>query len=164
MTQTAFIVKALIAQQAIIPHHVLGGYWPASPHSLVVPVPEARQTSSSMIRLVVRFCDPLARDDFRCPCSSGGCLPFHKFRNGIPVKPQCRQQKRCTTCEQYEWIPKHWTDISETLFSWIEECRLSDVQIQEYLRDACRLEVFTRLEMPHTCSNMTVPSQVITEE
>jgi hypothetical protein len=104
-----------------------------------------RLTTSSMIELVARFCDPMQRDSCRCSCSSSGCLPLHKFRNGIRLEPPIDGSV------PGGWIPKRWVDISDTVRSWMQDCHLNESQAREYLHDACRLEIFTRLGMAHTC-------------
>lgn len=108
----------------------------------------ARATTSGMISLVARFCNPAQRDSCRCACSSGGCLPLHKFKNGIALE---ETSEGTWTSTRYGRIPKRWTAVLDTIQSWIQDCHLDDHQEREYLRDACRLEVFTRLGMAHTC-------------
>jgi hypothetical protein len=105
-----------------------------------------RKTTPSMIALVAQFCNPVQRDSCRCSCSLGGCLPLHKFRNGIALDSQFSRQHPRTG-----WIPKRWTTVSDTIRSWIHDCHMDESQAREYLRDACRLEVFTRLGMAQTC-------------
>jgi hypothetical protein len=112
----------------------------------LIAAADDRQTTPEMIGLVARSCDPTQRDSCRCSCSSGGCLPLHKFRNGISVEPLVGERPYWT-----EFIPKRWADVSESVLSWIQSCHLDDDQAREYLRDACKLEVFTRLGMAHTC-------------
>ena len=105
-----------------------------------------RKTTTGIIRLVSRFCNPMERDTCRCACSYAGCLPLHKFRNGIAMR-----RRRDITSWAVRWAPKRWTRISETTISWTDDCQLSESQKTDFLRDACRLEVFTRLGMGHTC-------------
>jgi len=105
---------------------------------------EERRTTSNMVRCVARFCNPMQRDCCRCPCSSGGCLPLHKLRGGLPVR-------EAKYGHLSGWISHRWAGISHTTQAWIRDCCLDERQKRECLRDACRLEVFTRLGMAHAC-------------
>ncbi len=112
-----------------------------------VVAPSERKTTPTMIGLVAQYCNPLERDSCNCPCSSGGCLSLHKFRNGIALGNAAPWPGRWNDYR----LAKRWSSVSETLLSWIRDCQLDDTQAREYLRDACRLEVFTRLGMAHRC-------------
>ena len=112
---------------------------------ITVATPDYK-TTPTMIGFVAQYCNPVERDSCSCPCSSGGCLPLHKFRNGITLKKQLPGPRLL-----YGWLAEPWSNFSEILRSWIRDCQLDETQAREYLRDACRLEVFTRLGMAHTC-------------
>ncbi len=115
----------------------------------VMAAPEEQETTPTMIGLVARYCNPVARDSCCCLCSSGGCMPLHKFKNGLPVRlSHCESGDYC---HAGDWIAKRWTSVSETLYSWMRDCQLDEAQTRQYLHDACQLEVFTRLGMAHTC-------------
>ena len=125
----------------------------------LLAVPEQRKTSTGLIRLVSHYCNAMERDTCQCACSSGGCLPLHKFKNGIAVTCLSPYSDYCDHChpeEQHRWIPKRWPVISETVLSWIKDCGLDGNQADAYLNDACRLEVFTRLGMAHTCCTFEI--------
>lgn len=118
-------------------------------------VPYSQCTTSSMIELVSHYCSPMERDGGSCPCSEGGCLPLHKFNNGVFVQ-------FVEDSYQVYWAPKYWSSLSETIMSWTRACRLDDKQITECFRDTCRLEVFTRLGMAHTCCVFDYPDPSVT--
>ncbi len=115
------------------------------PNEFVLGVSE-RKTTPTMIGLVAQYCNPVERDTCSCPCSSGGCLPLHGFRKRIASKRPGVWPRRL-----YCLLAEPWSNFSEILRSWIRDCQLDDTQTREYLRDACRLEVHTRLGMAHTC-------------
>jgi hypothetical protein len=78
--------------------------------------------------------DPELEDDCDCFCSINGCVPTHMIpvlggRNSI----------------------KSWGQIQDDIFSWIHDCGASYHQSHRYIAAACRLEVFSRLGMAHTC-------------
>ena len=115
------------------------------PSEFSLAYPE-RKTTPTMIGLVAQYCNPVERDSCSCPCSSGGCLPLHKFRiDSTSGKPHVWPRRL------YCWLAEYWPSFSAILRSWIRDCQLDGTQAREYLRDACRLEVHTRLGMAHTC-------------
>ena len=79
----------------------------------------------------------IINDSCECHCSTKGCLPIHKL-------PVLRKGS-----------VKTWRQIEDDLFSWIEECEPSDSQAELYIEAACRLELFERLGMAHTCCERT---------
>lgn len=84
--------------------------------------------------------NPTHPDGCYCYCSDLGCLPAHKFWkcNGVWWSHDC--------CE-----PGTRRSLSEALEQWINVCRLDEAQSQLCHRAICRLEVFDRLGMAHTC-------------
>lgn len=133
------------------PHVALSVSWSSKREMILAVPPGIRKTTSEMIGLVSQFCDPVQRDACRCPCSSAGCLPLHKFKNAVAVK-DANPHPRAEDPEQIlGWIPHRWAGLSDTVQAWIQDCSLEENQKREYLRDACRLEVFTRLGMAHVC-------------
>ncbi len=111
------------------------------------------RTNSAMIQLVSQFCDPLQRDACRCPCSYGGCLPLHKFKSAVDIldAPADPDLEIRDDVRRFGWLPHRWDGLSDTVRAWMQDCCLGKNQKREYLRDACRLEVFTRLGMAHLC-------------
>lgn len=90
-------------------------------------------------------CNPLCTDGCSCYCSSlGGCLPLHKI---WVCNPQWRTHKGCkgvTTAV-----------LKSTLDDWVQSCRLDKAQTKLYYQEMCRLEIFERLGMAHTCCTFT---------
>lgn len=121
--------------------------------SVDATAPAARCTSSSIISMVARQCNPTQRDSCDCWCSSGGCLPLHKFQSQITLLDSNAPPPYAPTIVFS--VTKTWYEISEALWAWIQDCHLDYNQTRQYLRDACRLEVFTRLGMAHTCCQFT---------
>ena len=83
----------------------------------------------------------IINDSCECHCSTKGCLPIHKL-------PLLRRGS-----------VKTWKQIQDDLFSWIEECDSLESQAGLYVEAACRLELFERLGMAHTCCERTPLSQ-----
>lgn len=73
-----------------------------------------------------------------CYCSVNGCLPLHH----IPVLYDRASTKGSV---------KSWATIEDDVFLWIELCEVSETQAEWYIEQACRLEMFERLGMAHTC-------------
>lgn len=78
-------------------------------------------------------------DDCDCYCSINGCFPTHMI----------------TVLKPYGSI-KSWIQIQDEIFSWIHDCGASYHQSHRYIAAACRLEVFSRLGMAHTCCRRDV--------
>lgn len=93
-----------------------------------------------LIERSASLCDPLYSDGCHCPCSSAGCLPFHKFW-------RCDALSGDHNCCMLT--------TKGTLFNALEKmlclCGLDEAQSELCHEDICRLEVFDRLGMAHTC-------------
>lgn len=131
---------------------------PGKPTGPLLAAPSERKTTPAMIRIAAGYCNPVGRDSCQCPCSSAGCLPLHKFKNGVAVGEAASWDDTELTwmSNRVRWIPKRWSMISEMVLAWIQDCQLDREQTMVYLRDACRLEIFTRLGMAHTCCTFGV--------
>jgi hypothetical protein len=81
--------------------------------------------------------DPNIEDDCECYCSTSGCLPIHMI----------------SVLGGFDTI-KTWPQIQDDIFDWIDDCGASPDQTRKYMAGACRLEVFSRLGMAHTCCRM----------
>ena len=76
-------------------------------------------------------CDPLHQDGCICACSLGGCTAVQnhlKRRKHIPI----------------------WKDREALLQTWIRSAKIIHIN-EQYHYNACRLEIFERLGMAHTC-------------
>ncbi|KAK0631227.1 hypothetical protein B0T14DRAFT_207 [Immersiella caudata] len=89
-----------------------------------------------LISVVARR-DRNLEDDCECYCSTNGCLPIHMI----------------SVLGGYSTI-KTWARIQDDVFDWIDDCDASFDQARKYVAAACRLEVFSRLGMAHTCCRM----------
>ncbi|KAK4442948.1 hypothetical protein QBC34DRAFT_417980 [Podospora aff. communis PSN243] len=107
-------------------------------------------TPFSLIKEVA-FRDQNIEDACECYCSTNGCLPIHMI-SVLETKSSV----------------KSWFKIQDDIFDWIEDCgaRYNGDQYRHYLTAACRLEVFSRLGMAHTCcrTNSRLESQKMSEE
>ena len=93
-----------------------------------------------LIRRSASQCSPLDSDSCQCYCSYSGCLPFHNFwRCGnLFIDHQiCRLISRDT--------------LFNALNVWLDMCGLDDTQSEVCYEEVCRLEVFDRLGLVHTC-------------
>lgn len=94
------------------------------------------------------ICDPLQTDDCQCHCSSSGCLPFRQILT-------CRM----TTCYP-KWHKIHCLSRTrlkfESLEDWAEIHGVEDWQMETICTESCRLEVFDRLGMAHTCCSIGI--------
>jgi len=89
-------------------------------------------------------CDPLESDDCHCFCSTNGCLPVKTFWKYCDAF--C-SDGACVYCQAKK--PDGWTrfmDVFSTNF-----IPLTNLQMGTYYREACRMELFDRLNMSHTC-------------
>ncbi|ETS73722.1 hypothetical protein PFICI_14668 [Pestalotiopsis fici W106-1] len=97
-------------------------------------------------RVSVACNEQLLGDQCACYCSSSGCIaPFAIWRCQskctaveTPLGPDCRCDRRLRFRMQ-------------RLSRWIKETRFSRAQEQSCYRRICRLELFERLGMVHTC-------------
>lgn len=98
-----------------------------------------RRRLRHLIRRCTSLCDPLCSDDCHCCCSLAGCLPFHIFWR----------------CDALVYHRIHCEPItSEILYDaleWICQDGLDETQSELCYEEVCRLEVFDRLGMTHTC-------------
>lgn len=97
-----------------------------------------------LIRTLSGFHDPMSVDDCDCPCSTAGCLSSKHF-----------------LCRFREDRPDYFVSFGERelldrkLLAWMDICSLDPEQKSASVYDACRLEVFDRLGMTHTCCRAT---------
>lgn len=89
-------------------------------------------------------CDPSQSDDCHCFCSTSGCLPVKSFWKYCDVHDY---DLPCAFCQVKK--PANWTSFI-ALFS-TKFIPLTNLQMGTYYREACRMELFDRLNMTHTC-------------
>lgn len=78
-----------------------------------------------------KACGPMLTDSCNCYCSSGGCLPPN-----LLLKRRKQENWKAKSCELNTWF-----DLSNIYSGDREVC----------CSEACRLEIFERLGMAHTC-------------
>lgn len=105
----------------------------------------------TVVHRLSRFCDPCSRDSCQCLCSSEGCLPLTLLFKRLWPRWIYYQYlgdlgQRCTS----------WDVINKTLKDWMRWCDC-DPADQTLLDGICRLEIFQRLGMAHTCCEVWTP-------
>ncbi|KIW16878.1 hypothetical protein PV08_04068 [Exophiala spinifera] len=97
--------------------------------------------STEILPLTSSLCNPMCTDDCSCYCSSlGGCLPAHKLWTCDP----CRSSHgRCQSTNR--------AVLSLRLQEWLIFSQLDELVTSMYLDEICRLEIFDRLGLAHTC-------------
>lgn len=88
-------------------------------------------------------CDPLQSDDCHCFCSATGCLPLKSFWAHCDLS----FDMPCNSCQ----IKKTENWISFVEFFSANFIQLTTIQMEIYYREACRMVLFDRLNMTHTC-------------
>jgi hypothetical protein len=102
-------------------------------------------TLDALVSEAAASCNPLCTDSCSCYCSSlGGCLPLHKIWVCNPRWTAHEGCKSMTTAV-----------LMSTLDKWVQICRMDEAQIMLYYQEMCRLEIFDRLGMAHTCCTYT---------
>jgi hypothetical protein len=92
------------------------------------------------------ICDPFETDGCECYCSSSGCLPF-------------RQTLTCRVTENFpRWHENNCLGRTRVKFESLEDLAringVEDCQMATPYTETCRLEVFDRLGMAHTCCSI----------
>lgn len=98
-----------------------------------------RKNLRHLMRRCALLFDPLCSDDCHCYCSLAGCLPFHMFGKDDDLvihHNHCESITSEILYDALEWICQNGLDETQ-----------SDVCHEEF----CRLGVFDRLGMKHTC-------------
>ena len=93
-----------------------------------------------LIQQTSKLCNPLDTDRCDCYCSTSGCLPLHMFGMG------CTQLDNHDACKYYTTESQ-----AQTLQTWVDLCDLDHDGVEHYYTGFCRLELFDRLGMVHTC-------------
>ncbi|KAK5048517.1 hypothetical protein LTR84_005607 [Exophiala bonariae] len=89
------------------------------------------------IGLYLDVADPLWADDCQCFCSRRGCLPWYRYWSRLESLNQSEAGS--------------WTERLSALQEATDFLRLDGKQKEKCYTELCRLEVFTRLGMIHTC-------------
>lgn len=91
--------------------------------------------------LVSSVCDPLYTDDCYCFCSSrGGCLVAHKLWSCDP------HMLNHDTC-----LLKTRAVLTTRLQEWLQFAQIDEAVASVYYDEMCRVEIFDRLGLAHTC-------------
>jgi hypothetical protein len=97
------------------------------------------------------MCDPMGTDTCSCLCSSlNGCLPIHKIWACDPLE---------MAHEKCRFVTKAW--LETCVEEWFQLCRFNQIQITLHYQEICRLEIFDRLGMAHTCCTYSERARII---
>ena len=104
----------------------------------------------NLIQQSALLCDPLNADDCNCYCSVSGCLPVHKLER---CHPKRYGDSRDEDVYDYHDKCKSITLKCQVqmLQTWVDLCDLEYDEIEHCYKEFCRLEIFDRLGMIHTC-------------
>ncbi|KAF2098758.1 hypothetical protein NA57DRAFT_56401 [Rhizodiscina lignyota] len=80
----------------------------------------------------------LQRDGCSCFCSSSGCLPIHKVLK--------------STDPGYFLVG--WSFRRAILTRWCKQCGYDGPEMEVFFEEACRIEMFERLGMKHSCCDL----------
>jgi hypothetical protein len=124
------LLQKMNCYHLLINRHQLPSEWPPAP------------TSVDLLQYLAP-CDPLDTDLCLCHCSSNGCLPIRGFWN----------------CDEFSWSHNIWLCSTRTVDLWkvyvplfmVLFRSLDNHQIEIYYQESCRIELFDRLGMKHTC-------------
>ena len=84
--------------------------------------------------------NPLSTDTCQCFCSSEGCQPCHMLWRCAYIGDS-HQSCSSLSCNQ----------LIGALGEWVNLCRIESTDLGRCFEEMCRLEVFDRLGMVHTC-------------
>jgi len=106
-----------------------------------IPCQRTATFLKALVPPTTSVCDPLGSDGCSCHCSSlNGCLPIHKIWTCDPLE---MNHEKCRL------VTKTW--LETCVEEWFQLCGLNETQIALQYREICRLEIFDRLGMAHTC-------------
>jgi hypothetical protein len=110
----------------------------------------SKSTLDGLVSEAAASCNPLRTDGCSCYCSSlGGCLPLHKI---WVCNPRWTAHEGCKLMTMEV--------LMSTLYNWTHICRMDEAQIMLYYQEMCRLEIFDRLGMAHTCCTYTATRSI----
>jgi hypothetical protein len=114
----------------------------------------SKSTLDGLVSEAAASCNPLCTDGCSCYCSSlGGCLPLHKI---WICNPRWRNHEGCKLVTT--------AVLKSALDNWVQSCRLDTAQTNLYYQEMCRLEIFERLGMAHTCCTYTASWESVRSE
>jgi hypothetical protein len=123
----------------VLPVYNIQGTPRTALHLLAFCIPYSHENRLELMLKLNDICDPTSTDLCDCYCSSYGCMPIHM------------QWKRCNRINyQDSW---GWGRRQKESNQWVEVCRLRPITQEVYFAELCRLELFERLGMAHTCCN-----------
>lgn len=85
-------------------------------------------------------------DNCKCFCARAGCMPHYMFLRCDGNSCRHRETFDACTAERYGIAAR-----DGCLHQWCEAWQLSKRSAEQYYEEACRLEIFERLGMRHTC-------------
>lgn len=88
-------------------------------------------------------------------CSPGGCLPHYM----LSAFPKTYRDASCGYRDRQVPAAILFQARNEALHKWARLCGISGIEKEEYYLQACRLELFGRLEMAHTCCLSQTPTR-----
>lgn len=104
------------------------------------PSKDQRSFLEELAPVGTSLCEPLHEDGCSCYCSIGGCLPSHKI---WICNPETESHVGCRSLTR--------TLLDSSLKDWVQLCLLDSAQTLQYYKSTCRVEIFHRLGMAHTC-------------
>lgn len=102
----------------------------------------------TIVRRVSGLCDIYSRDGCRCWCSNGGCLSVSLLFKRLWPVADIYLKTAATRCNA-------WDTTNRTLLDWLRWCDCA-LESQDIVEGVCRLEIFQRLGMAHTCCDLDV--------
>lgn len=140
----SFDLIAWFLKKQASPYFIANHSFPTALFYLAIEYDSLRCDSKFLretLPLVSSVCDPLYTDDCSCFCSSrGGCLVAHKLWSCDPHMPNH------DTC-----LPKSRAILSTRLREWLQFAQVDEAVASVYYGEMCRLEIFDRLGLAHTC-------------
>ena len=108
---------------------------------------KARACLPAVLDRVFSLVTPFQADKCKCFCSSAGCLPVHALLKRMGLKDRDRQWPSDF------WLT--WKDEQQVLDLW-SQCSTSNPGKHSERTEICRLQIFNRLSMRHTCCTYIV--------
>ena len=117
-------------------------------HGLILPLGDG--LFKPLMKLSNEDCEILSADSCTCSCTCScllnGCSPVHKFW-------KCNYFLHAA--DPHNWSCMFATQhvLSKTLREWLQTLEVDDIVIEICYEAVCRVEIFDRLNMKHTCCN-----------
>ena len=108
---------------------------------------KARACLPAVLDRVFSLATPSQADNCECFCSSAGCLPVHSLLKHMAIRSR-----------DPEWPRNFWStwkDEQKVLDLW-SQCSTTNSGKHTERYEICRLQIFNRLSMRHTCCTIIV--------